>query len=112
VRFTPRALPGGDPAAYVERSLRAIPRRYDARVTLHAPAEEMRERRWLGGTIEPIDERSCEYRASDDELDWLAMRIAFQGVEFTVHEPPELIERMRDISGRIARGAGTFEGTA
>jgi predicted DNA-binding transcriptional regulator YafY len=108
-RFTPRELPGRDPAAFVERSLRSAPRRYDARVTLHAPYEEMRERRWLGGTVTAIDERRCEYRASDDDLDWLAMRIAFQGVEFEVHEPPELIERLRDIGGRITRAAGTFE---
>ncbi len=109
VRFAARALPAPDAAAYVAQSLRSAPRRYDARVTLHAPAEVMRERRWLGGTVERLDDATCEYRASDDDLDWLAMRIAFQGVEFEVHEPPELIARLREIGGRIVRSGTNLE---
>src|SRR5215203_6407961 len=39
VRFTPRTLPARDAAAYVEQSITGAPTRYEARVTLHAPAE-------------------------------------------------------------------------
>ena len=106
VRFDPRTLPTKDAAAYVERSLAQAWSRYEARVTLQAPAAEVRARRWVGGTVEPIDDERCTYRASDDNLDWLAMRIAMLGYEFEVHEPPELVERLRAVSGRIERATG------
>jgi hypothetical protein len=32
------------------------------------------------------------------------MRIAMLGADFEVHEPPELVERLREIGARIARG--------
>jgi predicted DNA-binding transcriptional regulator YafY len=105
-RFTPRALPDADPAAYVAANLSGAPSRYAARVTLHAPAADVRGRsRTLGGTIEALDETTCEYRTSDDSLDWLAVRIAMQGVDFEVHEPPELVKHCRTLAQRFARAA-------
>ena len=72
-------------------------------MTLHAPAEEITSRvpaHW--GRVEPIDADRCEYRAGDDDLGWLALRIAMLGVDFEVHEPPELVEHLRG-SGVAAR---------
>jgi predicted DNA-binding transcriptional regulator YafY len=102
-RFTPRRIPGNDPAAYVERSLQTATYRYEARVTVHAPADELRRRRWLGGEVAAIDDASCEYRTSDDNLDWLAMRIAMIGADFEVHEPPELVAKLAELGDRISR---------
>jgi predicted DNA-binding transcriptional regulator YafY len=105
-RFTPRTLPAPDAAAYVERSLRGAPHRYEARVTLHAPADEIASRvpaYW--GTIEESDARSCEFRTGDDDLGWLALRIAMLGVDFEVHEPIELAEHLRALADRLRRGA-------
>jgi hypothetical protein len=31
------------------------------------------------------------------------MRIAMLGADYVVHEPPELIERLREVSARIGR---------
>ena len=45
----------------------------------------------------------CEYRASDDNLEWLAVRVAMLGVEAEVHEPPELREQLRELARRIER---------
>ena len=106
VRFEPRELPARDAAAYVGQSLAAAPARYDATVTVEATAEELSSRRWLGGTIEPIDDERCLYRTSDDNLDWLAIRVAMIGHEIHVHGPPELIERLRELGGRITRATG------
>ena len=103
VRFHPRKLPTKDAAAYVERSLRSAPSRYEARVTVHVPASELRKRRWVGGGVEPDGRDRCTYRTSDDNLDWLAMRIAMLGYEYEVHEPPELIAHLREVGGRILR---------
>ena len=72
-----------------------MPTRYEARVTLRASAEEVGAHfsaRW--GTVEPIDDRSCEFRTGDDDLRWLALRLLMLDVDFEVHEPPELIEQL------------------
>ena len=105
-RFQPRELPAEDAATFVSRSLRARPNRYEARLTLHASAEEMRKRapRYVG-PFEPLGEERCEYRTGDDNLDWLAARLTMLGVEFEVHEPPELIEHLRGLAARLARAA-------
>jgi predicted DNA-binding transcriptional regulator YafY len=106
VRFTPRSLPASDPAAFVEQGIKRTPSRFEARVTVHASAEEMSGRVPAHfGTIEPIDAHTCEYRTSDDDLKWLAMRIAMLGVDFEVHEPPELLEHLRVLAGRLTRAA-------
>jgi predicted DNA-binding transcriptional regulator YafY len=107
VRFDPRELPTKDAAAYVERSISEIPSRYEARVTVHASAEEMSRRLpsyW--GRFEPIDTERCEFRARDDDLGWLAMRIGMLGVDAEVHEPPELIEHIRLLAERLLAATG------
>jgi predicted DNA-binding transcriptional regulator YafY len=107
VRFRPRTLPAKDAADYVAKSMSAWRNRYEARVTLHAPAETIRERfpsHW--GSVQPLDDRTCEYRTGDDDLDWLAIRISMFGVDFEVHEPPELAERLRAMARRLDRAAG------
>ena len=103
-RFHPRTLPAEDAAAFVRRSLSEATYRYEARVTLHASADEVRRRRWLGGVVEPLSDDRCEFRTSDDNLDWLAMRIAMLGCDFEVHGPPELLERLGEIAARIQGG--------
>jgi predicted DNA-binding transcriptional regulator YafY len=57
--------------------------------------------RW--GTVEPIDDERCEYRTGDDDLEWLALRIAMLGVEFEVHAPPELVAHLRAMGRRVQR---------
>ena len=82
----------------------AAPNRYEARVTLYVAADQIARRvppYW--GTIEPIDAQSCEYRTGDDNLAWLALRIAMLGVDFTVHEPPELAGHLRALADRLRR---------
>jgi predicted DNA-binding transcriptional regulator YafY len=108
-RFRPRTLPATDAAAYVKQSIAGAGTRYEARVTLHASAEEIATRLpYLAGALEPIDARRCEYRTSDHDLHWLAMRVAMLDVDVDVHEPPELIEQLSMLAGRLARAAGTM----
>ncbi|WP_217914546.1 helix-turn-helix transcriptional regulator [Miltoncostaea marina] len=106
-RFSPRPLPAGDAAAFVEGGLAAGASRLEARVTVHAPAGELAARHpHLASALTPIDERRCEYRTSDDDVRWLAMRIVALGAEVDVHEPPELVEHLRDMARRLLRAAG------
>ena len=108
-RFTPRELPAEDGAAYVSRSLSAAPSRYEARLTLHAAAEAVRLPSYWG-TVTPVDEHSCEFRTGDDNLEWLAARLTMLRVDFDVHEPPELVEHLRELGARISRGSGAAAG--
>jgi predicted DNA-binding transcriptional regulator YafY len=104
VRFVPRELPAKDAAAYVEQSISGAPNQYEALVTLHATAEEIASRvprHW--GTIEEIDAHTCAYKTGDDDLSWLALRIAMLGVDFEVREPPELVEHLRELALRLRR---------
>ena len=104
VRFMPRRLPAKDAAAYVEQSIAGAPSRFEARITLQVPADEITSRipaHW--GAIEPLDARTCEYRTADDDLGWLALRVAMIGVDFEVHEPPELVEHLRALGKRLDR---------
>ena len=103
-RFTLRVLPAKDAAAYVEQSITGAPNRFEARVTLHVAAGDITGRvpaRW--GAIEPTDAQRCEYRTGDDDLRWLALRILMLGVDFEVHEPPELVEHLRALALRLTR---------
>jgi predicted DNA-binding transcriptional regulator YafY len=107
VRFVPRGLPTKDAATYVEQSIRGAPNRFEAVLTLHAAAEEIESRvpaYW--GTIEPLDASTCRFRTGDDDLDRLALRVAMLGVDFELHEPPELTQRLRALSSRLGRAAG------
>jgi predicted DNA-binding transcriptional regulator YafY len=103
-RFEPRRLPANDAAAYVAQSIVTMPNRFEARVTLHVAAEEITSRvpaHW--GAIEPIDADTCEFRTGDDDLRWLALRIAMLDVDFEVHQPPELVEHLRALAARLDR---------
>jgi predicted DNA-binding transcriptional regulator YafY len=105
-RFPPRRLPAKGPAAFVEQSISGAFSRFDARVTVHLSADKLAPRvaeHW--GTIEPLDAERCEFRSSDDNLDWLALRIVMLGADFVVEEPPELAEHMSALAERIARAA-------
>ena len=107
-RFAPRRLPAKDAATYVSQSLRSAPNRYEARVTIHAPAELVRElvpRYW--GDVTPLDAERCEYRTGDDDLQWLAVRVSMIRFPFEVHEPPELVEHLRAMAARIDAAVAT-----
>jgi predicted DNA-binding transcriptional regulator YafY len=106
MRFVPRELPHKDAAAYVAASRQSsATHRYQARLTLHVAADAAAELPHLWGEVVPLDAGTCDYRTSDDSLDWLAVRVAMLGVQFEVHEPPELVERCRVLAARFAHAA-------
>jgi predicted DNA-binding transcriptional regulator YafY len=106
-RFTARRLPTDDAAAYVQRSIAGAWSRYEAHVTVHAPAAVVARRLpFDAGAIEPIDEHRCTYRGSEENLEWLAIRIAMLGAEVEVQEPPELRAHLRAMAERLGRAAG------
>lgn len=107
VRTPPRTLPAADAGAYVRERMRGMVTTYRAVATVYAPAAEVAAR--LGGSaaggVEPVDETSCRWHSTPEALEWLAVRLALLGHEFTVHEPPELAAFLRAMGGRASRAA-------
>jgi len=105
-RFLPRPAPEGGFAAYVSKSVGYDPYPVQARVTLHAPAALVAERIPAAvGLVEAIDENTCSLRTGGFSLDTLSVYLALIGFEFEVHEPPELVERVRLLAGRFSQAA-------
>ncbi|MFD5633427.1 helix-turn-helix transcriptional regulator [Streptomyces sp. NPDC127077] len=104
-RFTPRELPTGDAAEFLRQSMYRRQETYTYDITFAAPAEFVAARvpAWVGAP-EPIDERSCRLRAtSSDSVEWLAVRIAMVDCDFTVREPRELVDYVRELGARLSR---------
>lgn len=105
-RFTIRTIPGGEAAAFVRASITKLTHRYEAIVTYQAPAERLRERLPTGwGRVEAIDQQTCAYHTSDDDLDWLAFRIGMGGCDFTVEGAPELLVALDRLGRRLLAAA-------
>ncbi len=101
-RFTPRKPPGGDFAAFVSKSLASVPYPIRARMILHAPVEAIAKRvPPSAGTLEAIDERSCMLHTGSHSMEGLTIHLMLLGVDFQVHEPPELIEHLRRVAERL-----------
>jgi predicted DNA-binding transcriptional regulator YafY len=105
-RFTMRNIPGGDAASFVRASITKLTYRYEAIVTYQAPAERLRERLPIGwGRVQEIDQQTCRYHTSDDDLDWLAFRIGMGGCDFTVEGAPELLVALDRLGRRLLAAA-------
>ncbi|MYT72725.1 MULTISPECIES: YafY family protein [unclassified Streptomyces] len=104
-RFAPREVPDGDAAAFVRRSVSsrgagAVP--YDLDVEFSAPVEVVAAR--VPGVVP--DGSGCRLRASvSDAVEWMAVRLAMTGLDFRVRGPEELVLAVRDMGGRLVRGA-------
>jgi predicted DNA-binding transcriptional regulator YafY len=105
-RFPPREPPETDVAAYLSRALGSAPYRYQAKVLMHAPAERVRERVTPdAGLVEAVDEETCLFSAGGPDLNPIPVYLAQIGFEFTVLEPPELVEQVRTLAGMFGRSA-------
>jgi hypothetical protein len=103
-RFTPRPLPEADIAAYTSRGITTRAYRYQARFTVHAPAEEVSTK--FPPTIAYVEATGpgrCLLEVGSNSLDELILWIGQGGFDFVAHEPAELIEHLRTLSARLAR---------
>ncbi|MFJ2904235.1 helix-turn-helix transcriptional regulator [Streptomyces sp. NPDC087212] len=108
-RFTPRELPTGGAAEFLRRSMRGRHPSYDVDVTVAAPAEAVAGRVPAAlGTPEALDAGHCRLRTRSSEApEWLALRLALLGHEFTIKQPPELRDGARQLGERLLRSAAT-----
>jgi predicted DNA-binding transcriptional regulator YafY len=103
-RFDPRPLPEADIAAYTSRGITTRVYRYQARFTMHGPAEEVSAKFPPSiAYVEATGRSRCRLEVGSNSLDELILWIGQGGFDFVVHEPPELIERLRTLTARLAR---------
>jgi predicted DNA-binding transcriptional regulator YafY len=103
-RFAPREPPATDLSAYTSWRVANAPYRYQARLTVHAPAAAVREQvSPTSGLVTPIDDDRCELRTGSNSLDAMSVYIGLLGFEVTVHEPPELVAALRAAGERLLR---------
>lgn len=105
-RFTPRPLPSEDVAAWVSQRVSTEAWRFRALVTIRAPAAEVSRRLSpVAVRVEPAGEGVCRVHTGADSLEALAFHLGYLGVDFEVHEPPELRDHLRALARRLARAA-------
>ncbi|MER6732902.1 helix-turn-helix transcriptional regulator [Streptomyces puniciscabiei] len=112
VRFAPRELPTGSAAEYLRQSIHRRQETYEFAVRFAAPAEQVSARlsAWLG-VPEDDGEGGCVLRGTvGDPPEWLAVRLAMAGYEFTVRSPDELVASVRELGGRLSRAGADARG--
>ncbi|MFF1402779.1 helix-turn-helix transcriptional regulator [Streptomyces sp. NPDC058294] len=105
VRFAPRELPTGSAAEYLRQSIHRHQETYTFDVRFAAPAEQVSARipTWAG-TPEDDGAGGCVLRGTTGgPVEWLAVRLAMVGCEFTVRGPAELVDGVRELGERLTR---------
>ncbi|MFI0231986.1 helix-turn-helix transcriptional regulator [Streptomyces sp. NPDC017086] len=105
VRFAPRELPTGSAAEYLRQSIHRRQETYAYEVRFTAPAERV-SARLPGSAGLPEDDGAggCVLRGTTgDPMEWLAVRLALSGCDFTVHGPAELADCVRELGARLTR---------
>jgi predicted DNA-binding transcriptional regulator YafY len=104
-RFAPRELSDAEVTERLSHGLAVAAWRYRARVTVHAPAEEIAARLPAGITVEPVDRHTCVLDVGSDNPEMLALYLGLAGADFTVDRAaaPELAEQLRTLAARYQR---------
>jgi predicted DNA-binding transcriptional regulator YafY len=104
--FSPRAIPGGNAAKFVAHAVTTDVYAVQARVILHAPQAVIARRiPPAAGQLKALDNERCLLSTGARRPEYLAMHLANVGVDFSVLEPPELIDAVRELGKRLARAA-------
>lgn len=102
-QFGPRAVPGGDAAAFVRAGIEHLPATYTIEAMIRAPAHLVRGHIGPWGTVEAIGDDQCRLQMTSDSLHWPAMALGATGAEFEVVSPPELLDHLREWAERFGR---------
>jgi predicted DNA-binding transcriptional regulator YafY len=102
-RFSPTPPPG-DLTELVVREVARSGWAVHARLAIEAPADEVVARiNPAVGVVEARDDGRSVLVTGGDSLEVVAVWISMLGLDFTVEEPPELIDHLRGLAQRYAR---------
>src|SRR5438067_3377145 len=93
MRFHPRQLPAKDALAFVRAGIESLPTAQEVEVLIDAPMSRVRGMVGQWARLEEVDPERCRLRMRVENLDWPASALGMIGADFTVVQPPELIER-------------------
>ncbi|WP_370617007.1 helix-turn-helix transcriptional regulator [Mumia sp. Pv 4-285] len=106
-RFDARPMDVDDYTSFVVREVASSGWSVHARITVAAPADEVRSRiNDAVGVVEAVDDRTCVLITGADSIEILAVYIGMLGLDFSVDSPTELVEHVRLLGHRYAAAAG------
>ncbi|AEW98104.1 MULTISPECIES: helix-turn-helix transcriptional regulator [Streptomycetaceae] len=107
-RFTPRPVPGHDPADYVAQKIATAPARYRALATVHAPADTIRHRTGaLPARVQPLDDTTCTVDCSSDSLAHIAQALTALNADYALDADPDVTNYLHHTTERTRRALGT-----
>lgn len=109
-RFVPRAVPGGDPVAYVASGVATASARHRVEVTVDAPAERVRAEAAQWGEVTELARDRSRLVLHVDSFGWVAFILGSLDAPFTVHGPPELTDYLAGWAERLRVGAARTDG--
>ena len=104
-RFRQRELPGADAADFVQQGIATMPQTHQVCVLVQAPLADVEAIVGRWGAVEFVSAAECRLRMEVDDLSWPMMVLASVGAAFTVEQPTELLERVRQVSAQFSRAA-------
>ena len=110
-RFRPRDLPADDALSFVQAGIRRMPQRYDVRVRVAAPADDVRRAVWHYGDVTDLPDGGSLLEMRVDDLQWPVMVLAQLGAPFTIDSPPELTERVVGVATVFTQAATGADAT-
>lgn len=104
--FNPRALPGGDAAAFVAAGIESMVSRIEAIVVVDCPADDARTTAaYFGASVEVVDAERCRVSLAGEGIEWIAVCLGMFGHDFDVEAPPELAAYIGELGERFMRSA-------
>ncbi|WP_198089007.1 YafY family protein [Variovorax sp. E3] len=101
-RFTPRRLPHGDVAAYMQQAIHVSPYLHHAKVVVHAPAKALEGYLgWVNGVPEVLGDNATRISTGANSLDALAVWLGCLPHEVQVESPKELVAHLARIAARM-----------
>ncbi|WP_018178585.1 helix-turn-helix transcriptional regulator [Jongsikchunia kroppenstedtii] len=101
--FRPREIPGGDPAAYVQQSLRRVRQVYEATALVHMPFDEVKKKiqRWAEVSEHP---GGAVVTMRQDDPAWIFHTLAFLDADYEFLEvSEEILVALRTREARNSR---------
>ncbi|HEY3556626.1 MAG TPA: WYL domain-containing protein [Kribbella sp.] len=106
-RYRPRPMPEAEYADFVLRDVASAGWKVHARITVHAPAQDVLSRIHAAvGIVESVDDNTSVLITGADSLETIAVYIGMLGLDFDVDGPPALITHLETVANRYLNAIG------